>query len=288
MRLTIEDIPEILSRFVGADTLDLTGLTWIEPVGLSIIKTIKETKHVDIVLPLNKDILMYLNVMNFHEDAEQLQGRTYVPLHMISSARDIDLTAKKTAEKILLNDDFSGLSHKDANDFRQYLEYTIAEMLNNAIEHSSFEDQVVACAQYLPKSKKTQIAIVDTGVGFHKTLSRKYPVTNEMEALKLALQKGVTGALTMPYENTQRHAGYGLYILSQMILNMDGLLLIVSNNGMLVLKNGTVTVSSLNTPWHGSIIAFEIDERKINYSLAEFLRIFIWPDEKTEPAEEIY
>ena len=288
MEFTIENIPKILARLVGVSKLDLSDLTWIEPIGLGIVKALKDSINAPVVPPHNHSVLQYLDIMNLEEGSEAFPGRTYVPLHVLSNAAEIESITQKTVEKILLNEDFCRLSPTDADDFKDYLKYTISEMLDNAVEHSE-SNGVVSCAQYFPKRKKTQVAIVDTGMGFFRTISRNHPqVKNETEALELSLKAGVTGDQSRLYGVAQRHAGYGLYVLSKIIDATDGFLIMVSNNGMLIYKNGRTTLSTLSTQWTGSMVAFEINESEINYPLDQFFRIYIYPTEEQESEDEMF
>jgi len=80
--------------------------------------------------------------------------------------------------------------------------------LNNAIDHGN--SSAIACAQKFPNLQEVEIIVGDAGVGTYHTISRKYKTHSTLEAIKKAVEKGVTGAMDYVYGGAKRNAGMGL------------------------------------------------------------------------------
>ncbi|MHB2025452.1 MAG: hypothetical protein ACYCPQ_02255 [Elusimicrobiota bacterium] len=68
------------------------------------------------------------------------------------------------------------------------------------------------CAQYYPKSNAIRIGIADTGVGIKSTITRSHRAETDLEAIRLALTPGITGA-TPREGGTEQNAGAGLFFI---------------------------------------------------------------------------
>ena len=180
---------------------------------------------------------------------------TTVPLRRVNSKREVDKTAREIVRIMDLKKEVPDLDQDDI----QFFEYIIAELLDNAVDHGrSF---AVCCAQKFPNIREIEIVSVDRGVGFYKTISRSYSVTNDAEAIELAVQKGVTGSGMKVYEHSPKNAGYGLYVISHMMRDSDGKMWIISGKAYYdVINNRCYTLHK--NPWQGSIILlrFNLDK----------------------------
>lgn len=122
----------------------------------------------------------------------------------------------------------------------ELLTYALREMIRNVIEHSGAEE-IVYCAQYHPRTKLAEIAILDTGMGIRASLEKNpyLKVANHHEALNLALMPGISGKMHKdirkdPYDAWQ-NSGYGLYAVSR-LCGHGGKFSIVSGDTALLLK----------------------------------------------------
>lgn len=161
------------------------------------------------------------------------------------------------------------------------LTYCLREIMRNAYEHSG-ATEVLVCAQYRPSSGRVDLAFSDGGYGIFNTLrrNRRVSVSDEAEAIQVALMPGVSGAGTGrsvelrgmeddPWKNT----GYGLY-MTQTICRDDGVFLMASNNAFLRLATGRKIMRTAAA--HGTVVGMTVNVdglRQIdNRRLLEFHR----------------
>jgi anti-sigma regulatory factor (Ser/Thr protein kinase) len=101
---------------------------------------------------------------------------------------------------------------QDMPDQAKALSYIVSELVRNVLEHAQTEHGAIICAQYYQKSNSIGIGIADTGLGIKKTINRSYPATTDLEAIRLALQPGITGT-TKQEGGTPENAGAGLFFI---------------------------------------------------------------------------
>lgn len=92
------------------------------------------------------------------------------------------------------------------------IKYVVSELVRNVLEHSESKQGAIVSAQYYKKSNTIRIGIVDAGVGIKKTINYAYPAKTHLEAIRLALSPGVTGA-TQRIGGTEYNAGAGLFFI---------------------------------------------------------------------------
>ena len=99
--------------------------------------------------------------------------------------------------------------------------YIISELARNVIEHAESEHGAFLCAQYYKKSNTIRVGIADTGVGIKASITRSHPARTDLEAIKLALWPGITGA-TRREGGTEQNAGAGLFFIKSIAsINRD-------------------------------------------------------------------
>lgn len=144
------------------------------------------------------------------------------------------------------------------------IQYSLREVIRNVFEHSS-SSILTYCAQYWPSRQKIQIAIVDEGVGIHRSLqfNPRYKDISERDSLHLACMPGVSGnykAITDPDGNNPwRNSGYGLYMLSRLCRNSGGFLL-MSSDTALVLGQDTKRDFQVQN-FRGTLVRLDLDIR---------------------------
>jgi len=289
LRLTFSNIENELENFIHIDNqiIDISQYDFIEPLGCAILKALKEDNpDIEIMGNPNNPSFSYITTL---ANSKYNPQKTYIPIEIVNIGNENE-SRNKIVEAILKSFKKSekDLSKEDLNDLKQYLEYMIGELLNNAILHSLSQIGAVITGQYFPYIKKLQICIVDRGVGFLQNLKKRYSVKTEEEAIKKALEKGVTSPpfKSNAYYSQISHAGFGLYALKTIIEKTMGNLLIISNSGVVKLTPEGLKSQTINTTWEGSIVIFEFFEQNINHSLEEFMRIYLWGEE--EENEEIF
>ncbi|HYV68096.1 MAG TPA: ATP-binding protein, partial [Myxococcales bacterium] len=124
----------------------------------------------------------------------------------------------------------------------------------------------MVCAQHFPNAKRTQVAIVDTGVGFRTSFeaSPAYPglKLSDREALKLGLAPYVTSKPNLagePYASPYGRLGVGLFIVSEILRRVGGKLLVGSGQAILARTPAQQRWYDVNR-WHGAIVGFEVPD----------------------------
>lgn len=284
---TFDNAIETLDRFLTykeEKMIDLSEYRYVEPLGFAILKSIVlENPRINVCMHRDSPAYKYaITLLHGTYDPD----KTYLPLENVKNGREIDKTTNKMVNKILKIKKFENLNYMDKLDLSRYLKYMIGEILNNAIYHSGSPIGAVVSAQYFPSQEKLQVVVVDKGVGFLRNLKKRYKVTTETQALVKALKKGVTSppAMSNPYYSSTSHAGYGLYILSCILEHTRGKLLMISNNGAIFFDEGKIRKSkdNISVQWKGSIVAFEFQDKNINFSIDDFFKMYVHIEEKDE------
>ena len=82
--------------------------------------------------------------------------------------------------------------------------------------------------------------MADTGVGLRNSLKRSYAVTDDKEALKLALTPGITGTTVRP-GGSEQNAGFGLFLTKSVAFINANHFTLVSGKGMYKLLRTSAT-----------------------------------------------
>ncbi|MCF6245045.1 MAG: ATP-binding protein [Sulfurovum sp.] len=273
MTIEFSNIETLLQQL--NDNIYLEDITWIEPIGIAILKLYKV---------VNPEIQIHLtgkdNAINYCKtilNSSRTPAQTYTPFSQFDN--EINSIAKDVTSKIIQNT--HNLTTEDRKDLSEYLRYLVSEMMDNVVSHAQSHCGGYITAQYYPQKKKVQVVIIDNGLGLKQTLSHKYPLENESDAISKALEEKVTGSNVFSiYNNVPKHAGLGLFFLTKIIQETDGKLFIVSNNTIYHLKDNSFT--ELQTSFNGTIICFEIEVDKINHDLKDLMSIIMHVDEEED------
>jgi anti-sigma regulatory factor (Ser/Thr protein kinase) len=111
------------------------------------------------------------------------------------------------------------------------IKYIVSELVRNVLEHADTKYGAIICAQYYKRSNTIRVGIADTGIGIRKSLSRSYKTSDDIEAIKLALQPGVTGT-TSRGGGTAQNAGAGLFFIKSIAYTNHNFFVIYSGTGM--------------------------------------------------------
>jgi len=221
MRYGFSNLISDLENFIKLNknkNIDVTEYNFIEAVGMAILKSIELDENVNIT---NKGKTQdYMEVMfNYPYD----KNKNYIPVEVVNYG-DIEKYVARLTETIMKHPLFINLNNEDKKDLRDYIYYMVGEILNNAMHHSLSTIGAVISGQIYPQLGKIQVCVVDRGIGFLKNLGRKYNVKTETEAVRKALDRGITSPphIYRPYSSHTDHAGYGLYILKEIIMNTRG------------------------------------------------------------------
>lgn len=153
--------------------------------------------------------------------------------------------------------------------------FVIRELLRNIPEHSQSKS-IWYCAQYWPTYDLVELAILDEGIGISKSLADSYEFrelyNNDYEALKLALELGVSGTFSSTRRSIGtgdwKNSGYGLYMVSQMCAELGASFIIASGDSAIRMakEDGRITQTRYDTYIDGTAIQIRIrPSNNINY-----------------------
>jgi len=133
--------------------------------------------------------------------------------------------------------------------------YIISELVRNVLEHAATKNGAILCAQYYKKSNSIRIGIADKGMGIKESINQSYSAANDLDAIKLALQPGITGA-TKREGGTEQNAGAGLFFIKSIAS---------VNRDFFIIYSGTGFYKLLKKP-PGSRIKLNADPQKDRHS----------------------
>lgn len=207
-------------------------------------------------------------------------SNTYSPIEVLyvkdikQSARDLHVNPGQVLDEYA--ESISKiLTQNKSETVTDVLRYSMREILRNIVEHSNSE-KFSFCAQYLPSKNKVNFAVLDNGIGLKKSLSNnpKLSLTNDLDALKWALEPGVSGKVYPGQKSKPKgewaNSGYGLYMTSN-ICKKGGSFFISSGDKGVLLTQKQEREFDLNT--HGTAVYLDIDLNSI-YDLSKMLKEF--------------
>lgn len=269
----------ILSRLESSDldVIDLRKTEFIDPYGmvglLEFGRFLKQKgKNITLYLPESEDIIRYLSRMDFFRFAPDYfrispaeipqrfprnpQSDVLLEITRIEKSNDIHFIVgrvKERAQTIL--ERHLHYKEKAINDFL----VSLSEVCQNIIEHSENTGFVGIQKYFFHKrlnKNVVKIAVMDLGIGFKKSLEKRLPLRDDLDALEKALLHGVS-----------RHAdigrGHGLRAVRKFVMEW---------NGKISIRSGTARLSiipswswgkerdSALTPFPGAQISIVLPE----------------------------
>lgn len=169
-----------------------------------------------------------------------------------------DQPTEKVTEKIV---DIIQLFINPNPDDRNALIVLISEMIENVHRHAATPVDGFAVAQVYPKKLKMGVTLVDSGMGVRRSFETGNPSVpiDHLRADEDFLREAVKLYST---SKKDRHTGYGLYILAQLIARNRGTFLVSSGGATLIgyQKGNDVTYDTyLHRSWQGTIVSVIID-----------------------------
>ena len=160
-------------------------------------------------------------------------------------------------------------------EFGSWLVFVLREMIRNIPEHSK-ADSIWYCAQYWSTYDLVELAILDEGIGIYNSLCSNYSlkkkINDDYDALKLALQPGISRTFqpgTDTYSDDDwKNSGFGLYMVSQLCVELKGSFIIASGNDAIRLskQNNSLVEHRFDTNIEGTAIQIRISPSEIyNY-----------------------
>lgn len=244
-QITEETFEQVLQHFLNSPTIiDLKDAAFIDPygmVGLLEIGELLKSKGIrkTIQLPQSEEVLKYLDRMDFFKFANEYfalapskpiisekylrSSYTDVLLEItpIESSDDIHFIVGKVKDraKSILTKHL----HYDDRAINGFI-VALSEVCQNIIEHSENKGFVGIQKYHFNSLNKNvvKIAVMDIGIGFRKSLSERFPIKSDIEAIEKALLHGASR-----YADEGR--GHGLAAVRRFVSQWNGKLSIRSS-----------------------------------------------------------
>lgn len=248
-QITEDTFEQFLNIFRESSLIDLRDVSFIYPYGMvgilefgELLKS--ESTQKTIYLPESEEVLKYLERMDFFEFADkyftlnpsepQISGKylrsfysdVLLEITPIEKSDDIHFIVgkvKERAQAILIKH-----LHYDDRAINGFI-VALSEVCQNIIEHSETKGFVGIQKYHFQNIKKNvvKIAVMDIGIGFRKSLSERFSLGNDLEAIEKALLQGASR-----YADEGR--GHGLAAVRRFINQW---------NGKLSIRSGTAKLS---------------------------------------------
>jgi len=236
-QITEETFEQTLQTFINSEQIDLRDVTFIDPCGmvglleigeLCMLEDVKKT----VLLPKSGEVCAYLERMDFFPHARRYfileqdicppsrqktrNQESDVLLEIMSIERSNDIhtivgTVRDRAQAVLA----THLRYDDRaiNGFI----VALSEVCQNIIEHSENRG-FVGIQKYRFQGMNrnvVKIAVMDAGIGFRKSLSGRFKLRSDLEAIEKALLHGASR-----YEDEGR--GHGLAAVRRFVEQWQG------------------------------------------------------------------
>ncbi len=246
-QLTEETFEKTIRSFLRSDRIDLSTTTFIDPYGmvglleigeLCMLEDVKKT----VVLPRSTDVLRYLSRMDFFSHARRYftlepmqpppasgndESDVLLEITPIERANDIHLIVGRVEERAQ-----SILAKHLRYDEKAISGFIVAlsEICQNIVEHSENKGFVGIQKYRYPSLGKNivKIAVMDAGIGFRKSLSSRFKLKGDLDAIDKALLHGAS-------RHEEEGRGHGLAAVRRFVSQWQGRLSIRSGTARLSL-----------------------------------------------------
>jgi anti-sigma regulatory factor (Ser/Thr protein kinase) len=253
LQLTEDSFEQSLQYFRNSSAINLTDVTFIDPYGMVGLLEIGELLRKDGIqktlnLPASDEVLKYLERMDFFEftdryfklvPSQPLLSEKYLrsfysdvllEITAIEKSDDIHFIAGRVKERA-----YSILArhlHYDETTIDGFI-VALSELCQNIVEHSDNRGFVGIQKYYFNNLSKNvvKIAVMDLGIGFRKSLSERFPLRGDLDAIEMALFYGASR-----YADEGR--GHGLPAVKRFVHQWDGKLSIRSGTARLSIIPG--------------------------------------------------
>ena len=253
-QITEETFDQTIRSFIHSEMLDLSKVSFIDPYGMVGLLEIgevclREDIKKTIMLPQSEEVCSYLTRMDFFSFAKRyftLDSRSENSLKKYHRSPDSDVLLEITpiektndihfivgkvrdrAQSILATH-----LHYDERTMNGFI-VALSEVCQNVIEHSQNKGYVGIQKYHFHNLGKNivKIAVMDVGIGFKNSLSDRFTLKSDLEAIDKALLHG-----TSRYEDEGR--GHGLSAVRRFVKQW---------NGKLSIRSGTAKLTII-PPW---------------------------------------
>ncbi len=248
-QITEDTFEHVLHFLNESSIIDLQDITFIDPYGMVGILEIGELLksgniQKTLYLPESEEVLKYLERMDFFkfadnyfklepskpEISEKYRRSSYsdvlLEITPIEKSDDIHFIVGKVKERA--NAILKKHLHYDERAINGFI-VALSEVCQNIIEHSEKKGFVGIQKYHFQNLNKNvvKIAVMDIGVGFKKSLSERFSLKNDFEAIEKALLHGASR-----YADEGR--GHGLAAVRRFVNQW---------NGKISIRSGTAKLS---------------------------------------------
>jgi hypothetical protein len=195
------------------------------------------------------------------------RGR-FVPVTQVGTSNQVHQIADEIVTTLRVDD----------VEAQRVLRHCVGELVDNVFVHAASPCDAIVCAQHFPNARRTQVAIVDAGIGFRRSFEESgvfgARTLSDKEAILLGCAPYVTSKPTNVRDRvyTSGHGygrlGIGLFIVSETLAQVGGRLLLASGGASLNRRGARVKWATVR-PWQGAIVGFEVpDDPWVSYQEA--------------------
>ncbi len=249
MQIAEDNFEQLINSAQGLSIIDLREAAFIDPYGMVGILEIGELLKTEgikknLFLPESEEVIKYLERMDFFKFAdkyfsldpakqqisEKYKRSSYsdvlleiTPIEKSDDIHYIVGKVKKRANAILKKH-----LHYDERAINGFI-VALSEVCQNIIEHSENKGFVGIQKYHFQNLNKNivKIAVMDIGIGFKKSLSERFPLKDDIEAIEKGLLYGASR-----YADEGR--GHGLAAVRRFVNQW---------NGKLSIRSGTARLS---------------------------------------------
>jgi len=235
-QITEDTFEQTLKSFIRSEQIDLGNISFIDPYGMLALLEIGELCLLEdvrktVILPKSLEVRAYLDRMDFFTYAKRYftlgyssglsekyqrsaESDVLLEITPIAKSNDIHYIVGKVrdrAQAILAKH-----LHYDDRAINGFI-VALSEVCQNIIEHSETTGYVGIQKYRFQSIQKNvvKISVMDVGVGFRKSLSHRFKLKGDLDALDQALLHGVSR-----YEDEGR--GHGLAAVRRFVEQWQG------------------------------------------------------------------
>jgi anti-sigma regulatory factor (Ser/Thr protein kinase) len=247
-QITEDTFEQVLYPLKESSIIDLRETTFIDPYGMVGLLEMGEIFKSDgvqkiIYLPESEEVLKYLERMDFFKFADRYFN--LVPLipqipekYLRSSYSDVLLEITPIEKSDDIHFIVAEVKDRALSILSKHLNYdehaingfivALSEVCQNIIEHSKYKGFVGIQKYHFQNLNKNvvKIAVMDIGIGFRKSLSERFSLKNDLDAVEKGLLHGAS-------RFTDKGRGHGLSAVRRFVKKWDGKLSIRSGTAKL-------------------------------------------------------
>jgi len=248
-QLTEDTFERVFNKCNITPVIDLKEITFIDPYGMVGLLELGEISLLQgvqkkLVLPLAEDVLKYLERMDFFQVAEKYfvldplipqmsekysrssYSDVLLEITPIEKSDDIHFIVGRVRDRA--HAILATHLHYDENAIHGFI-VALSEVCQNIIEHSENKGFVGIQKYHFQKLNKNivKIAVMDIGRGFRKSLSERFSLKNDLDAIEKGLLHGAS-------RFADKGRGHGLSAVRRFVKQWKG---------KLSIRSGTAKIS---------------------------------------------